>query len=91
LPAKGFKIAFKHRTDVPHPFLFSINYLKADGSWMPGCNTDITVNGAPEWQRFETVHAAFPAEATACQFTLYAAGYQEPARPRARCGSTPSR
>ena len=78
LPAKGFKIAFTHRTDAPHPFLFSINYLRADGSWMPGCNTDITVNGTPEWQRFETVHAAFPAEATACQFTLYAAGYQEP-------------
>ena len=24
VPAKGFRIAFKHRTDVPHPFLFSI-------------------------------------------------------------------
>jgi len=78
LPEKGFKITFMHRTDVPHPFLFSINYLGADGKWMPGRNTDIRVNGTPEWQRFETVYAKFPAGAKACHFTLYAAEYKEP-------------
>ncbi len=78
LPEKGLRIAFMHRTDAPHPFLFSINYLKADGSWMPGCNTDIAVDGTPEWRRFETVHADYPGDAVACRFTIHAAGYQEP-------------
>ncbi|HPS06232.1 MAG TPA: DUF6067 family protein [Kiritimatiellia bacterium] len=78
LPEKGLKITFKHKTDQARKFLFSMNYLKADGAWMPGCNTDIAIEGKPEWQTFETVQTAFPKEAVSCRFTLWAAGYQEP-------------
>jgi len=78
LPSKGFKVAFKHKTDRPQAFLLSLSYLKADGSWMPGCNTDIPVEGKTEWQSFERAVNAFPAGAAACRFTFYAAGYQEP-------------
>jgi hypothetical protein len=78
LPEKGFKIAFKHKTTRAQKFLFSLNYQTANGDWMPGCNTDIAVDGTAEWQPYETVVTAFPKEAVACRFAFYAAGYQEP-------------
>ncbi len=78
LPEKGLKIAFRHKTDKAQKFMLSMNYLKADGAWMSGCNTDIAIEGRPEWQAFETVQTAFPKEAVSCRFTLWAAGYQEP-------------
>lgn len=78
LPEKGFKIAFKHKTTKGQRFLFSLSYSRADGTWMPGCNTDIAVQGADTWQAFETVHAAFPAGAASARIAVYAAGYQEP-------------
>ena len=77
LPKKGFKVAFKHKTDRPHPFLFSVNYLRADGAWMSGRNTDIVVEGKTEWQSLERVLNAFPSGAASCRFSIYAAGYQE--------------
>ncbi len=78
LPPKGFKIAFKHRTDRPHAFLFSLNYQRANGEWISGHNTDIRVDGTPDWQAFERAVTEFPEGAAACTFTLWAAGYQEP-------------
>ena len=78
LPKKGFKIAFKHKTTGGQKFLVSLSYLKADGEWMPGCNTDIGVEGKTEWQAFERVLSDFPAGAASARFTIYAAGYQEP-------------
>jgi len=77
-PEKGLKIAFRHKTDKAQKFMFSLNYLRADGSWMSGHNTDIPVDGKPEWQTFENLLTAFPKEAAACRFTIWAAGYQEP-------------
>jgi hypothetical protein len=78
LPPKGFKIAFKHKTERPHGFLLSLNYQRANGEWISGHNTDIPVEGTPEWQLFERAVTAFPEGAAACTFTLWAAGYQEP-------------
>lgn len=78
LPPKGLKIAFKHKTDRPHRFLFSLNYQRADGIWIRGRNTDIAIDGKPAWQDFETTVSAFPHGATTCRFSLWAAGYQEP-------------
>ncbi len=78
LPKKGFKIAFKHKTTKPQKFVFSLSYLKANGDWMSGCNTDIAIDGKTEWQAYETVQPDFPKEAASCRFTFWAAGYQEP-------------
>lgn len=78
LPTKGFKISFKHKTSKPQSFLFSLNYQQADGRWMSGSNTDLPIEGKPEWQTYETVFSAFPKGAVSCRFSLWAAGYQEP-------------
>jgi hypothetical protein len=78
LPEKGFKITFKHKTTLAQKFLFSLNYQKANGEWMPGCNTDLAVDGKTEWQAYEKFVTSFPKEAVACRFAIYAAGYQEP-------------
>jgi hypothetical protein len=78
LPATGFKIAFKHKADKQQKFLFSLNYHRADGTWISGHNTDLAIEGKPEWQSFETTCASFPKEAATCRFSLFAAGYQEP-------------
>jgi hypothetical protein len=78
LPEKGFKIAFKHKTANGQKFLFALSYQKANGDWLPGCNTDLAIDGKTEWQSYETVQASFPKEAAACRFAVYAAGYQEP-------------
>ncbi len=78
LPEKGIKVAFKHKTTRPQKFLFALSYQKANGEWMSGRNTDLAIDGKPEWQAFETVLTSFPKEAVACHFAIYAAGYQEP-------------
>ena len=78
LPEKGFKIAFKHKTTNGQKFLFALSYQKANGDWMPGCNTDLSIDSKTEWQSFENVLTTFPKEAVACRFAIYAAGYQEP-------------
>ena len=78
LPKKGFKVAFKHKTTAGQKFLFSLSYLRADGEWMPGCNTDVSVDGKTDWQSFERTLSDFPAGAASCRITVYAAGYQEP-------------
>jgi hypothetical protein len=78
LPEKGFKIVFKHKTTRDQKFLFSLNYQKANGAWISGCNTDLTVEGKTDWQLFETAVTSFPKEAVTCRFAFYAAGYQEP-------------
>ena len=78
LPKKGIRIAFKHKTDTPHRFSLSLSYLEADGHWMSGHNTDISVDGKAEWQSYETLCTSFPKEAVTCRFSLWAAGYQEP-------------
>jgi len=79
LPPKGFRVAFKFKADKPHPALFTLNYFRSDGSWMSGCNTDLPIDGKPEWQTCEkSVLAEFPKGAVACRFTVWAAGYQEP-------------
>jgi hypothetical protein len=78
LPPKGMRIRFKHRTEAPHPFLFSLGFLRADGSWISGNNADMRVDGTPEWQTFEKVQAQYPEGAVACRLNFYAAGWQEP-------------
>ncbi len=78
LPKTGLKIAFSHKTDRSQKFLVSVSYLRADGSWMSGRNTDLTVEGKTEWQRFERVVSRYPEGAAQCRFSIYAAGYQEP-------------
>ena len=78
LPPKGLRIRFKHRTGAAHPFLFSLNFLREDGSWISGNNADMTVDGTPEWQTFEKTLAQYPDGAVACQLHFFAAGWQEP-------------
>ena len=78
VPAKGYKFRFKHKTDKGQKFLFAIDHLRADGSWMSGCNNDIPVQGATEWQTYETTVTAFPKDAAFLRFAFFPAGYQEP-------------
>jgi len=78
LPKKDIRIAFKHKTTKGQAFLFTLNYLGADGEWISGHNTDIPVQGKTEWQTFEKTVSAFPADAAACRLSVWAAGYQEP-------------
>ena len=78
IPAKGFKITFKHKTDKGQKFLFSVNHLRADGSWMSGCNNDISIQGNAEWQTFENTVTSFAQDAAFVRFAFFPAGYQEP-------------
>lgn len=78
VPEKGYKFHFKHKTDKGQKFLFAIDHLRADGSWISGCNNDIPVQGSTEWQTYETTVTTFADGVSFIRFAFFPAGYQEP-------------
>lgn len=77
LTGKPLKLRFAHKSSVVQPVLFTINYLRGDGSWISGNNRDIVVEGSTEWKQEEIIVETFPQEGTDFRLTLWGAGYYE--------------
>jgi len=77
LTGQPLKLCFSHKSSPAQRVLFTMNFNRADGSWISGNNRDLWVEGTTEWQREELVVKNFPAEATGFKLALWGAGYYE--------------
>ncbi len=77
LTGQPLKLCFSHKSSQAQRVLFTMNFNRADGSWISGNNRDLWVEGSTEWKREELVVESFPAEATGFKLALWGAGYYE--------------
>jgi hypothetical protein len=84
IPPGGLRLRLWHRAEKGHAFIVTLGHLDAAGSWMPGRNNDIPVEGTGGWRLFEREVASFPAGAKAVQLTLWAAAWRDDGSPTGR-------
>lgn len=77
IPAGGLKISFRYKTTKSQEFVFSVQHSDSEGSWMPGCNRDIVINGSEEWQHYEGEVKSFPEGAASFRVRIYATRWTE--------------
>lgn len=74
----GISLAFRYKTATPgHSFIVTLAHHDASGTWMPGRNNDIVLEGDGSWQQFETIVASFPEGAHDYRLRLWATRYTD--------------
>jgi len=74
---KPLKVCFSHKSSKAQRVLLTMNFNRADGSWISGNNRDMWVDGSTEWKREDIEVKSLPKEAAGFTLSLWGAGYYE--------------